>query len=121
MKEITAILLILIAVIGIISIIIVKLYYRDKEKDDEKERLEEFLNSTKADYENEKQKRFRKSARNHENISEAQRYANTINSPSKTEMKDARRASQSSLVISMPVIVLSLSISLMILTSDSFL
>jgi len=92
MKEITAILLILIAVIGLISIIIVKLYYKDKEKDDEKERLEEFLNSTKADYENEKQKRFRKSARNHENISEAQRYANTINSPSKTEMKDARRA-----------------------------
>ena len=91
MKEITALLLILIAVIGLISIIIVKLYYRDKEKDDEKERLEEFINSTKTDYETEKQKRFRKNAKNYENISEAQRYANTINSQSKAEMKDARR------------------------------
>ena len=91
MKEITALLLILIAVIGLISIIIVKLYYRDKEKDDEKERLEEFINSTKTDYETEKQKRFRKNAKNYENISEAQRYANTINSQSNAEMKDARR------------------------------
>ena len=93
MKEITAILLILIAVIGIISIIIVKLYYRDKEKDDEKERLEEFLNSTKTDYEDEKPKRVRRTARKHENISEAQRYANTINSQSKIDLQETRRVS----------------------------
>ena len=91
MKEITAILLILIAVIGIISIIIVKLYYKDKEKDDEKEKLEEFINSTKADYDNEKRKRTRKNKRS-ANFSEAQRYANTINSQSKDEIKDSRRA-----------------------------
>ena len=46
MKEVTAILLIVIALIGIISIIIVKLYYREKEKDEDKERLEEFLKSS---------------------------------------------------------------------------
>ena len=91
MKEITAILLILIAVIGIISIIIVKLYYRDKEKDDEKERLEEFLNSTKTDYEDERPKKVRRTSRNREHISEAQRYANTINSQSKIDLQDARR------------------------------
>lgn len=79
MKEITAILLILIAVIGIISIIIVKLYYKDKEKDNEEERLAEFINSTKSDYDNEKRKRARKAQRrNRANLSEAQLYANTI-------------------------------------------
>ena len=79
MKEITAILLILIALIGIISIIIVKIYYRDKEKDDEEEKLEEFINSTKADYDNEKRKKIRKARnRNRANLSEAQLYANTI-------------------------------------------
>ena len=87
----TAILLILIAVIGLIAIIIVKLYYRDKEKDDEKEKLEEFINSTKADYDNEKRKRAR-SSRNRANFSEAQSYANTIDSQYKEEIKDARRA-----------------------------
>ena len=79
MKEITAILLILIALIGIISIIIVKIYYRDKEKDDEEEKLEEFINSTKSDYDNEKRKKIRKARnRNRANLSEAQLYANTI-------------------------------------------
>ena len=87
----TAILLILIAVIGLIAIIIVKLYYRDKEKDDEKEKLEEFINSTKADYDNEKRKRAR-SSRNRANFSEAQSYANTIDSQYKEEIKDGRRA-----------------------------
>ena len=86
----TAILLILIAVIGLIAIIIVKLYYRDKEKDDEKEKLEEFINSTKADYDNEKRKRAR-SSRNRANFSEAQSYANTIDSQYKDDIKDARR------------------------------
>ena len=90
MKEMTAILLILIAVIGLIAIIIVKLYYRDKEKDDEKEKLEEFINSTKADYDNEKRKRAR-SSRNRANLSEAQSYANTIDSQYKDDIKDARR------------------------------
>ena len=79
MKEITAILLILIALIGIISIIIVKIYYKDKEKDNEEERLAEFINSTKADYDNEKRIRTRKAQRrNRANLSEAQLYANTI-------------------------------------------
>ena len=79
MKEITAILLILIALIGIISIIIVKIYYKDKEKDNEEERLAEFINSTKADYDNEKHARTRKARnRNRANLSEAQLYANTI-------------------------------------------
>ena len=78
MKEITAILLILIAVIGIISIIIVKLYYKDKEKDLDKEKLEEFIESTKSDYDNEKRQRARRSSQRRANISEAQRYANTI-------------------------------------------
>ncbi|WP_298534949.1 hypothetical protein [uncultured Methanobrevibacter sp.] len=79
MKEITAILLILIALIGIISIIIVKIYYKDKEKDNEEERLAEFINSTKADYDNEKRARTRKAQRrNRANLSEAQLYANTI-------------------------------------------
>ncbi len=40
------ILLALIALIGIIAIIIVKLYYKDKEKDDDKEKLEEFLRTS---------------------------------------------------------------------------
>ena len=74
------ILLILIAVIGLISIAIVKIYYRDKEKDDEKERLEEFINSTKADYDNEKRKRTRRASKNHAEYSEAQNYSNTIDS-----------------------------------------
>lgn len=79
MKEITAILLILIALIGIISIIIVKIYYKDKEKNNEEERLAEFINSTKADYDNEKRARTRKAQRrNRANLSEAQLYANTI-------------------------------------------
>ncbi len=79
MKEITAILLILIALIGIISIIIVKIYYKDKEKDNQEERLAEFINSTKADYDNEKRARTRKAQRrNRANLSEAQLYANTI-------------------------------------------
>ena len=79
MKEITAILLILIALIGIISIIIVKIYYKDKEKDNEEEKLAEFINSTKADYDNEKRARTRKARnRNRANLSEAQLYANTI-------------------------------------------
>lgn len=91
MKEVTAILLIIIALIGIISIIIVKLYYKDKEKDDEKEKLEEFINSTKADYDNEKRKRVRRN-KNRADYSEAQLYANTIDSQSKAEMKGARRA-----------------------------
>ena len=83
----TAILLILIAVIGIISIIIVKLYYRDKEKDNDKEKLEEFINSTKADYDNEKRRRVRRSPnRNRANLSEAQLYANTIEDEENGEM-----------------------------------
>ena len=92
MKEMTMILLIIIALIGIISIIIVKLYYKDKEKDDEKERLEEFINSTKSDYDEEKRKRVRRTGKGRADYSEAQRYANTIDSQYKTEMKDARRA-----------------------------
>ena len=80
MKEITTILLIIIALIGIISIVIVKLYYRDKEKDDEKERLEEFINSTKTDYDNEKRKRVRRANKTRADYSEAQNYANTIDS-----------------------------------------
>ena len=74
------ILLIIIAVVGIISIAIVKLYYKDKEKDDEKERLEEFINSTKADYDDEKRKRARRASRNRAEYSEAQNYSNTIDS-----------------------------------------
>lgn len=75
----TAILLILIAVIGIISIIIVKLYYREKEKDNDKEKLEEFINSTRSDYDDEKRRRVRRSPnRTRANLSEAQLYANTI-------------------------------------------
>ena len=87
MKEMTAILLILIAVIGIISIIIVKLYYRDKEKDNDKEKLEEFINSTKSDYDDERRKRVRRSPnRNRANLSEAQLYANTIDDVENGEM-----------------------------------
>ena len=83
----TAILLILIAVIGIISIIIVKLYYRDKEKDNDKEKLEEFINSTKSDYDDERRKRVRRSPnRNRANLSEAQLYANTIDDVENGEM-----------------------------------
>ena len=88
MKEITTILLILIAVIGIISIIIVKLYYRDKEKDEDKEKLEEFINSTKADYDNEKRKRTRQANRNRAKYTQAQDYSNTINQT----YQDRRRA-----------------------------
>ena len=87
MKEMTAILLILIAVIGIISIIIVKLYYRDKEKDNDKEKLEEFINSTKSDYDDEKRRRVRRSPnRNRANLSEAQLYENTIDDVENGEM-----------------------------------
>lgn len=83
----TAILLILIAVIGIISIIIVKLYYRDKEKDNDKEKLEEFINSTKSDYDDERRRRVRRSPnRNRANLSEAQLYANTIDDVENGEM-----------------------------------
>lgn len=80
MKELTMILLIIIAVIGLISIAIVKIYYKDKEKDDEKERLEEFINSTKADYDNEKRRRTRRASKNRPEYSEAQNYSNTIDS-----------------------------------------
>ena len=82
----TAILLILIAVIGIISIIIVKLFYRDKEKDEEKEKLEEFINSTKADYDNERRKRVRKT--NRREYTQAQNYANTIDSSNRIKVGD---------------------------------
>ena len=83
----TAILLILIAVIGIISIIIVKLYYRDKEKDNDKEKLEEFINSTRSDYDDEKRRRVRRSPnRPRANYSEAQLYANTIDDVENSEM-----------------------------------
>ena len=76
----TAILLILIAVIGIISIIIVKLYYREKEK-------EEFINSTRSDYDDEKRRRVRRSPnRPRANLSEAQLYANTIDDVENGEM-----------------------------------
>ena len=86
MKEVTAILLILIALIGIISIIIVKLFYKDKEKDDEKERLEEFINSTKADYDNERRKRVRKT--NRRGYTQAQNYANTIDTSNRIKVGD---------------------------------
>ena len=83
----TAILLILIAVIGIISIIIVKLYYREKEKDNDKEKLEEFINSTRSDYDDEKRRRVRRSPnRPRANLSEAQLYANTIDDVENGEM-----------------------------------
>lgn len=82
----TAILLILIALIGIISIIIVKLFYRDKEKDEEKEKLEEFINSTKADYDNERRKRVRKT--NRRGYTQAQNYANTIDSSDRIKVGD---------------------------------
>ena len=83
----TAILLILIAVIGIISIIIVKLYYREKEKDNDKEKLEEFINSTRLDYDDEKRRRARRSPnRTRANLSEAQLYANTIDDVENGEM-----------------------------------
>ena len=87
MKEMTAILLILIAVIGIISIIIVKLYYREKEKDNDKEKLEEFINSTRSDYDDEKRRRARRSPnRTRANLSEAQLYANIIDDVENGEM-----------------------------------
>ena len=87
MKEMTAILLILIAVIGIISIIIVKLYYREKEKDNDKEKLEEFINSTRSDYDDEKRRRVRRSPnRTRANLSEAQLYANIIDDVENGEM-----------------------------------
>ena len=86
MKEVTAILLILIALIGIISIIIVKLFYKDKEKDDDKEKLEEFINSTKADYDNERRKRTRRTRG--KNYTQAQNYANTIDSSDRIKVGD---------------------------------
>lgn len=86
MKEVTAILLILIALIGIISIIIVKLFYKDKEKDDDKEKLEEFINSTKADYDNERRKRTRRTRG--KKYTQAQNYANTIDSSDRIRVGD---------------------------------
>ena len=86
MKEVTAILLILIALIGIISIIIVKIFYKDKEKDKDKEKLEEFINSTKTDYDNERRKRVRKT--NRREYTQAQNYANTIDSSDKIKVGD---------------------------------
>ena len=92
MKEMTAILLILIALIGIISIIIVKIYYRDKEKDNDQEKLEEFINSTKAAEDDEKRRRFRKTAKKRNaNLSEAQLYANTIDDGATRTGKKVRR------------------------------
>ena len=85
MRELTAILLILIAVIAIIAIAIVKLYYRDKEgnNDDNKE-IEDFIARNEID--RSRPRRFRNSnpaprVENNRfgNYSEAQIYANTIN------------------------------------------
>ena len=92
MKEVTLILLLIIAIIGIISIVIVKLYYRDKEKDDEREKLEEFINSTKADYDNERRKRTRRTSKKRPDYTQAQDYANTIDSQYNTAKKEAKKA-----------------------------
>ena len=92
MKEVTLILLLIIAIIGIISIVIVKLYYRDKEKDDEREKLEEFINSTKADYDNERRKRTRRTSKKRPDYTQAQNYANTIDSQYNTAKKEAKKA-----------------------------
>ncbi len=108
------ILLGIIALIGIISIIIVKLYYKDKEKDYDKERLEEFLNSSDYNssiesHENikagkrtgdsktvknpnqvQRRRRVRKvpkeSANQNANLSEAQIYANTLQNASNEDL-----------------------------------
>lgn len=85
MRELTAILLILIAVIAIIAIAIVKLYYRDKEgNDDDNKEIEDFIARNEID--RSRPRRFRNSnpaprMENNRfgNYSEAQIYANTIN------------------------------------------
>ena len=85
MRELTAILLILIAVIAIIAIAIVKLYYRDKEgNDDDNKEIEDFIARNEID--RSRPRRFRNSnpaprVENNRfgNYSEAQIYANTIN------------------------------------------
>jgi len=85
MRELTAILLILIAVIAIIAIAIVKLYYRDKEgNDDDNQEIEDFIARNEID--RSRPRRFRNSnpaprVENNRfgNYSEAQIYANTIN------------------------------------------
>ena len=85
MRELTAILLILIAVIAIIAIAIVKLYYRDKEgNDDNNKEIEEFIARNEID--RSRPRRFRNSRQaprvennRFGNYSEAQIYANTIN------------------------------------------
>ena len=85
MRELTAILLILIAVIAIIAIAIVKLYYRDKEgNDDDNKEIEDFIARNEID--RSRPRRFRNSNRaprvennRFGNYSEAQIYANTIN------------------------------------------
>ena len=103
MKEMTAILLIIIALIGIISIIIVKLYYRDKEKDTDQEKLEEFINSTKAAEEDEKRRRLRKTAKKRNaNLSEAQLYANTIDDETARTGKKVRKIASDEEIINNP-------------------
>ena len=60
MRELTAILLILIAVIAIIAIAIVKLYYRDKEgNDDDNKEIEDFIARNEID--RSRPRRFRNS------------------------------------------------------------
>ena len=85
MREITAILLLIIAVVAIIAIAIVKLYYRDKEgNDDDNKEIEDFIARNEID--RSRPRRFRNSnpaprVENNRfgNYSEAQIYANTIN------------------------------------------
>ena len=85
MREITAILLLIIAVVAIIAIAIVKLYYRDKEEnDDNNKEIEEFIARNEID--RSRPRRFRNSRQaprvennRFGNYSEAQIYANTIN------------------------------------------
>ena len=85
MRELTAILLIIIAVIAIIAIAIVKLYYRDKEgNDDDNKEIEEFIARNEIDHSRPRRFRNRSQAPRVENnrfgnYSEAQIYANTIN------------------------------------------
>ena len=85
MREITAILLLIIAVVAIIAIAIVKLYYRDKEEnDDNNKEIQEFIARNEIDHS--RSRRFRNSRQaprvennRFGNYSEAQIYANTIN------------------------------------------
>ena len=85
MRELTAILLILIAVIAIIAIAIVKLYYRDKEgNDDDNKEIEDFIARNEIDRSRPRRFRYSNPAPRVENnrfgnYSEAQIYANTIN------------------------------------------